>query len=108
MDMASAGTPPAVVCTVEATRSGAALQLRGRVDARAPVSGAYRFELTKTGAAGVSHIGQGGEFTAGPGAPTTAGAATVDFAPGTRVRAVLSGTALGQPFSCAFEEASHD
>ena len=108
MDMASGGAPPAVVCTVERSRSGGSLQLRGRIDARASLSGTYRFELSKTGAAGGSRINQGGAFAARPGAPAVAGAATVDFAPGTRVRAVLSGTAFGQPFSCQFEETSHD
>ncbi|MGD0562712.1 MAG: curli-like amyloid fiber formation chaperone CsgH [Roseiarcus sp.] len=108
MDAASADVPPAIVCSVEAARSGASLGLRGRIVSQEPASGHYRLEIIKESRSGTSRIAQSGAFATSANEPAFVGSATVDFPRGSRILARLSGEALDQSFTCHFDEKSDE
>jgi len=108
MDAASVDVPPAIVCAVESTRSGASLRLRGRIVSAEPASGRYRLEIIKESRSGTSRVAQSGAFSTRANEPAVVGSTTVDFPRGSRILARLSGEALDQSFTCNFDEKSDE
>jgi hypothetical protein len=102
-----AGAPPAITCTVDATRSKGAIRLRGRIVSAVPAFGKYRFEVLKEGGSGNSNVSQSGSFSIPTSEPVFVGEAKLDFSRSTRIRVQFSGDALGAQFACAFDEVSN-
>lgn len=63
-------------CEVVVTGPQGAPRFEGRVEADRPVSGTYRMEIQRIGAAGDARITQSGTFEAAPGAPALVGQAS--------------------------------
>ncbi len=104
MDM---GSPPAISCSVDATRSKSSIRLRGRIVSPVPAFGKYRFEVLKEGRSGNSNVTQSGSFSIPTSDPVFVGESKLDYARGTRVRVQLTGDALGAEFECVFDEVSN-
>jgi hypothetical protein len=79
---ADAGSPPVAQliaqgmakplrCELRVTESGHGVVLEGIVVAKPAIEGAYRLRVSQAGGAGSSDIHQSGDFSAGPGAPST-------------------------------------
>jgi hypothetical protein len=60
-------------CEIEATEQGSMVSLAAVVHSDAPLGGSYRFKVESAGGGGGSNISQGGNFSAGPGAPAMLG-----------------------------------
>jgi hypothetical protein len=58
-------------CELRVTESGHGVVLEGIVVAKTAIEGAYRLRVSQAGGAGSSDIHQSGDFSAGPGAPST-------------------------------------
>lgn len=108
MDAASVDVPPAVVCAVEAARSGVSIRVRGRIVSPRAASGHYRLEIVKESRSGTSRVAQSGEFSASANEPAFVGSANLDFPRGSHIVARLSGEALDQTFTCHLEEKSDE
>lgn len=108
MGAASVDVSPAVICVVEAARSRASIRLRGRIVSRQPASSHYRLEIIKESRSGTSRVAQSGEFSTSANETALVDSTTVDFAPGTRILARVSGEALDKSFTCHFDGKSDE
>jgi hypothetical protein len=64
-------------CEIQVKEYGSSVALEGVVFARSAAVGSYRLRVSKTGGGGSSDISQSGEFSAGPGEPSTLGSVTL-------------------------------
>ncbi|MCW2318764.1 hypothetical protein M2322_004333 [Rhodoblastus acidophilus] len=94
---------PAISCMIEAQRVGGSLRLRGAILSLQQASGSYRLEIVKESGGGASNIRQSGDFTASVNLPTLVGSTTVDFAPGARIKALLTVNAADRSYQCSFD-----
>lgn len=85
-------------CEIETTQQGPMVSLAGLVHADAPLSGSYRFKVDSAGGGGGTNISQGGNFSAGPGAPATLG--RVSLGGNSVYEATLEVTADGLTVAC--------
>lgn len=99
------GSAPAIVCIVEAERSGSMIALNGRVEARVAARGVYRLAIVKDGPSGASRVEQSGGFDVAAGQTARVGSATLDFSARTHLAARLDIEADGQRFACERQEA---
>jgi hypothetical protein len=95
---ADAGSQP-LRCELRVTESGNRVVLEGVVVAKTAVEGSYRLRVSQAGGAGSSDIDQGGDFSAGPGAPSTLG--TITLASGGSYNAKLKLTWTGGVIECS-------
>ncbi len=85
-------------CEIETVKQGAMVSLAGMVHADAPLGGSYRFKVASAGGGGGTNISQGGNFSAGPGAPATLG--RVSLGGNSIYDATLEVTADGVTVAC--------
>jgi hypothetical protein len=64
-------------CEIQVKEHGNAVALEGVVFAKNAVEGSYQLRVSKTGGGGSSDINQSGDFSAGPGEPSTLGTVTL-------------------------------
>jgi hypothetical protein len=64
-------------CEIQVQEHGNSVALEGVVFAKSAVMGSYQLRVSKTGGGGSSDINQSGEFSAGPGGPSTLSTVTL-------------------------------
>jgi hypothetical protein len=104
MGAASVDVSPAVICVVEAARSGASIRLRGRIAGREAESRFYRRKIIRESRGGSSRVARSGRFSTSAREPARVGSTAADFAPAARMLARLGGEALAQSFTRRCEE----
>lgn len=81
--------PPLIDCVIEADARADQVKLRGRITTNRSASGAYSFDVVKTGVSGSSRVKQAGAYSAWPQRPTYVGSVVLDYRPGTNYSAKL-------------------
>jgi hypothetical protein len=66
-----------VWCEIQVKERGNSVALEGVVFAKTAVDGSYQLRVSKSGGGGSSNISQSGDFSAGPGVPSTLGTVTL-------------------------------
>ena len=86
-------------CEIQVKEHGNSVALEGVVFAKTVVEGSYQLRIAKSGRSGSSDINQSGDFSAGPGEPSTLGTVTLGGDGGSYV-AKLKVTWLGGSTEC--------
>ena len=60
-------------CEIQVQERGNSVALQGLVFAKTAIEGSYQLRVSKSGGGGSSDINQSGDFSAGPGEPSTLG-----------------------------------
>jgi hypothetical protein len=60
-------------CEIQVNERGPSVTLEGVVFAKTAIEGTYQLRVSKSGGGGSSDINQSGDFSAGPGEPSTVG-----------------------------------
>jgi hypothetical protein len=66
-----------VRCEIQVKEHGNSVTLEGVVFAKTAIEGSYQLRVSKSGGGGSSNINQSGDFSAGPGQPSTLGIVTL-------------------------------
>lgn len=86
-------------CEVVVERQGSGVELEGLVFAKAPLSGFYTLQITKSGGGGSSDISQSGDFSADGRKPARLGSVALG-GDGGRFEAILTVEADGVSAKC--------
>src|SRR5919198_2389822 len=64
-------------CEIQVKEHGNSVALEGAVFAKTAIEGSYQLRVSKSGSSGSSDINQSGDFSAGPGEPSSLGTVTL-------------------------------